>query len=264
MIRVSAYQGAATDPDQVLTIGLNFNKGSYGSTANITPKNYSLHTCIGMTYWHNQLVVYGPKEDRTMLFVSEVNDPGYFPFPAKADHFDEPIIHAMPLLDNLLVFTTTALHILTLNADGLSWGKQTLQKNLDIKEWDLHLIRTVKNMVFFKSGNFYYMVVPSSKGDGSLTIAPITKYMEGFFNEFLIGVEQTVVQTYTNPEDLQLVHYYNFLDFEDMHNVYVFQTESGRFINLAALYNIVNRSWRLYPFSDILFTYMRIYHPGVR
>lgn len=259
MIRVSAYQGTATDPDQVLTIGLNFNKGSYGSTANITPKNYSLHTCIGMTYWHNQLVVYGPKEDRTMLFVSEVNDPGYFPFPAKADHFDEPIIHAMPLLDNLLVFTTTALHILTLNADGLSWGKQTLQKNLDIKEWDLHLIRTVKNMVFFKSGNFYYMVVPSSKGDGSLTIAPITKYMEGFFNEFLIGVEQTVVQTYTNPEDLQLVHYYNFLDFEDMHNVYVFQTESGRFINLAALYNIVNRSWRLYLFESehIVLPYMQ-------
>lgn len=246
LIKVSAYEGTATDPDQVLVIGLNFNKAAYGSTANINPKVYNLHSCTGMAYWKNQLVVYGPKEDRTMLFVSDINDPGYFPFPNKADTFEEPVVFALPFLDELLVFTTTTLYILTMSADGLSWTKKVLQRNLDIKEWDLHLIQSVKNMVFFKSGNFYYMVVPSSKGDGSLTIAPVSRYIEPFLLDFMNNVREVVLQAYDYEDSLDLIHYYNFLDYEDIHNVYVFKTNTGALLNFTLLYNTVNRSWRFY------------------
>ena len=60
LIKVSAYEGGYRPRSGVSR--LNFNKEAYGSTANINPKVYNLHSCTGMAYWKNQLVVYGPKK----------------------------------------------------------------------------------------------------------------------------------------------------------------------------------------------------------
>ena len=40
-------------------------------------------------------------------------------------------------------------------------------------------------MVFFKSGNYYYMVVPSLRSmTGELVLAPISKNIEFFLKQF--------------------------------------------------------------------------------
>lgn len=252
MIRVTIEQENKVDDKvlydtlQVLAVGFNFTKEDYGSTANVEPKNYDLSKATGMCYWKNRLVAYGITSDPTLLFMSEVNDPSYFPFPSCSDIFEEPIVYAVPLQDNLLVFTVSQLYMIKLNPDGLSWTKKLIQSNLTIQEWDLHLIRVVKNMVFFKSGNYYYMVVPKLNSNGELTIAPVSKPIEPLLDKFKQNVEKTLEILYNYKEDITLVHYYNYLDYEDVHNVYVFKTSKGVYLNYILLYNSMDRHWRTY------------------
>lgn len=248
MIRLSAFRWSGeplaveTIAEQVLAVGFSFNKADYGSTANIEAVSYDLSKASGMAYWKNRLFVWMDN----MLFGSEVNNPEYFPYPNNAEIFDETILHGMQFGDYFLIFTTTQIHMLTLSTDGLSWSKKCIQNNLDIKEWDIHLIKVVKNMVFFKSGNYYYMIVPSRLSTGDLVLAPISKDIEQFFDNFKDIITELVQLIYDYEGTLSLIHYYNFLDYEDIHNVYVFQTEKSVYLNCTVLYNTTSRAWRLY------------------
>lgn len=258
MVRITVYTELADitkdNPLQILSVGFNFSKEDYGNTANIKPEYYDLSTCSGMTYWKNRLILYGVEADKTLLFASDINDPTYFPYPTSSDIFDEPIIHAIPYLDNLLVFTSKQLWMLVLSEDGLSWTRKLIQSNLYIKPWDLHLIKIVKNMVFFRSGNYYYMVVPKSTSTtGELTIAPISKQIEYLLNNFEDGVKDSIAELYNYKEELKLIHYYNFLDYEDIHNVYVFETTKGVYLNYVLLYNSLTRYWRVYTYESDTF-----------
>ena len=251
ILRISAYgytEGTVNNySDQVLAVGFSFNKEDYGSTANIKTQTYDLYNATGMTYWQNRLMVWGVAEDSTMLFSSDVNDPTYFPYPNNCDKFDEPIKFALPFLDKLLVFTATKLYMLVLNKDGLSWSTSCIQSNLMITDWDIHLIQVIKNMVFFKSGNYYYMIVPKASSTiGELALAAVSKPMQYFFDHFTENIVNTMRELYNYSGPLNLVHYYNYLDFEDVHNVYVYKTDTEEYLHYNLLYNTVNRSWRSY------------------
>jgi len=243
MLKITATNTADDIDVQVLTIGFDFGKGTQRSGANAQQVVYDLKQATAMAFWKNRLVL----ARDNMLFLSEVNDPSYFPYPNNMEPFQETIMHIIPSLDNLLVFTTTQLHTLTLSEDGLSWTVKTIQSNLNIAPWDIPLIRTVKNMVFFKSGNYYYMVVPRANSTtGELVVAPISRPVELFFDRFKEAIDSVLKKVYDYEDDIQLVHHYNFLDFEDVHNMYVFQTTKGVLLNIAVLYNTVARTWRLY------------------
>ena len=256
MIKISAYGYDSEDKlntfvDQVIVVGLNLDKETYGSTANIKPENYDLTTAKGMTFWNNRLIVYGVGTDPTLLFMSEVNEPTYFPYPNNTELFDEPVVYVTPFLDDLLIFTASKLYLLTITEDGLSWTKKYIQGNFDIKEWDVHLIQIVKNMVFFKSGNYYYMIVPKARSlTGELVIAPISKHIENFLDDFKTNVDDLIYLTYSYKKDLELIHYYNFLDFEDVHNIYVFKTPNDVYINVDLLYNTMMRNWRIHVYES--------------
>lgn len=270
----------------VLTASFNYaGKDVIDGTTNLDLKTYDLSYARGMTYWKNRIFLFGARErsedkiDNTLLIASDPNRPDWFPYTANADIFDEEIMYIQPMLDDLLVFTAHNLYSLTLSSDGLSWTKKHLQSNLNIKPWDLNLIQIVKNMVFFKSGNYYYMVVPklTSASGAGLAIAPVTKNIQGLLDNFLPTVRQIVddlynFSLYTRYRDrakttysLQLVHYYNYLDYEDIHNTYLFEVikhtktaydvKTGTYIfedsrpvllNFSLLYNTVSRTWRIY------------------
>jgi hypothetical protein len=249
-IRVTATRVGQTIAEQVMTVGFNFNKDAHGTTSNLEPVQYDLTKASGMAYWLNKLVFYGFAEDPTIIIVTDVNDPGYAPYPNNADLFSEPVVHVVNLLNNLLVFTTTKLHILVPDETGMGWSNRLIQSNLDIQPWDVHLIQVVKNMVFFKSGNYYYMVVPSIKLSGELVIAPISKNIEELFDNFETVVKKCVELVYYYRDELELVHYYNYLDFEDVHNTYVFKTTHGVYLNFVLLYNTIGRTWRIYMYES--------------
>lgn len=249
IVRITFTKQGETSPEQVMSMSVRTESNTQVQSENLKPINYDLSRCEGMSYWRNRLVVYGVPEDRTLLFLSEVNDPAYFPYPNNVDIFDEPIVNVMPFLDNLLVFTTTKLFMLTLLTDGMTWTKKQIQANLDIKEWDKHLTQQVKNMVFFKSGNYYYMVVPSLK-TGDLVVTTISKNIERFLDDFKENIDRIVKLIYNYDRELQLVHYFNFLDYEDVHNTYVFKTVMGKYINVVLLYNTMSRSWRIHIYES--------------
>lgn len=303
MIRIFAVDKSLVDPEEDL-IGIvgqqklsdnalrkavvfnaSFNyaeKNTADSMLNVELKRYDLSNASGMSYWKNRIFLYGVIDRNTnmlennVLIASDVNRPDWFPYTANADIFDEDIIYVQPMLDDLLVFTSHNLYSLTLTQDGLAWTKKHLQSNLNIAKHDLHLIQIVKNMVFFKSGNYYYMVVPTIKPTSSgLTVAPISGPMTLLFDNFQDSVDKLIDDVYNYGISSQtkrirksyftseLVHYYNYLDYEDIHNNYVYEiikhtavNNSGGVVvyekskpyllNFSVLYNTVTRTWRFY------------------
>ena len=248
LIRVTFTDTTDNFPTQVMVVGFDFSKERHGTMANIEVKNYDLTKATGMTYWERAktLVLYGLEENPTILFRSDVNDPSYFPYPHNVDIFGEPVVYAVPFLDDMLVFTSTKLHLMSMPPEGEGQViVSTIQSGLNINPWDIHLITVVRNMVFFKSGNYYYMVVPKRDSTtGELSVAPVSKNVEFFFDNFEDSIKEILDTVYQFTGDLELVHYYNFLDFEDVHNVYVFKVEDV-YLNISLLYNTVDRTWRI-------------------
>lgn len=263
IIRISAYpvtENVAADiSDSVLAVGFNFQKAGYSNTINSDKKQYSIHKASGICYWKNRIIAWGVPEDDTILFVSDVNDPTYFPYPNNIETFTSAIQYCTPFGDDLLVFTADALYIIALADDGASWTCKCLQRNLSIAAWDIHLVQTVKNMLFFKSGNYYYMVVPKSSSlTGELTIADVSKPMRGFFDNFKTSVLEVLNNTYM-PEveytDFDIAHYYNYLSKDSVHNVYMLVVPGvhethDTYVNLDVIYDTVNRTWRIYTYGS--------------
>ena len=219
-------------------------------------QNYTLKYAEGMTYWKDRLILWGVPEDKTMLFVSETRDPSYFPYPNNVNLFDEPIVNVVPLLDNLIVFTTSKIYIMTIDSDYIHLTQKCIQNNLKIAPYDVHLMQVVKNMIFFKSGNYYYMIVPKAQSlTGELTIAPVSKNIEYFLDNFKEELYKILKVLYNYKEkqcsDLIFTHYYNYLDYEDVTNVYVFKTPEGRYLNFCLLYNTIQRTWRIYIYETV-------------
>ena len=186
MVRVQAFNandyknisdGAEPITEAAMTVGFDFTVNS----ENTKQTTYDLTTATGMTYWQNRLSVWGLPEDPTILFFSDLNEPLYFPYPNNVIIFDEPIVSVKEYMNTLLVFTTSKVHQVT-TTDGSTWNTTVLQSNLNIEPWDRHLIHIVRNMVFFKSGNYYFMIVPKAQSlTGELTLAPVSTNIKEFF-----------------------------------------------------------------------------------
>lgn len=205
--------------------GFNFHTTTTASNQNATLENYDLSTAQGMLEWKNRLVLWGVSRAETILFTSDVNNPSYFPYPNNIDIFDEPIIHCMLYGDDLVIFTNTKLYRLTIGETGGIGAHTLVQKNLNIVEKDLPMFCTVRNMLFFKSGNYYYMLVPKSTSiTGETTIAPVSNTINYFLDNFNNEVEKlfkiytqgkTVTdpqRTWAHPFTSYLENYYAYTD----------------------------------------------------
>ena len=263
MLRVQAFrvEGSAVseDVEQAMNVGFDFSAESYGLSTNVEQETYDLITATGMTSWKNRLVLFGVSKDPTILFVSDVNEPSYFPYPNNISIFDEPIVDVKSYMDTLLVFTTNSVYQVTLNDDGTSWKTTLVQSNLKLELFDRHLIQVVRNMVFFKSGNYYYMIVPKAQSTtGELTLAPVSTPIVEFFNNFENNVTALLNDVFDYKESFSLVNFYNFLDYEDVHNMYVFKyedDENNGYLHLDILYNTVSRVWKIYTFESAGYLY---------
>ena len=279
MVRCEAYRIEdsiiSEAVEKAITVGFDFSVDEHGSISNLEPEVYDLSTSTGMFSWKNRLVLWGVFKDPTILFISDLNEPYYFPYPNNITVFDEPIVNVTELMDSLIVFTRSKIHQVFLNDDGTTWTTVVIQSNLYIEAWDKHLVQSVRNMVYFKSGNYYYMLVPKAQSTtGELTLAPITTPITEFFNKFSRNVSEvfsssfrlddgtTLDPTYDEEGNSNLVTYYNFLDYEFIHNVYVYKyfiNDTHIYVHFDITYNTVSRYWKicvyeaphiLYPFRN--------------
>lgn len=262
LVRVQVFVSGSDVVEHAMTVGFDFSKDENSSFENIQPNNYDLLTASGMVYWKSRLILWGVPEDPTILFISDLNEPGYFPYPNNITVFDEPVISALEFMDTLVVFTSSKIYQVTVNDDGDSWTTTLLQSHLHIEPWDKHLIQTVRNMIYFKSGNYYYMLVPRAQSmTGELTLAPISTPITEFFNNFSANVEHIFREVYFGVEELshnyELVTYYNFLDYENIHNIYAYRWSEHRYVHFDIIYNTVDRYWRIciYEQPHLLFPY---------
>ena len=269
MVRVSAYpykdnndQPSATVYDTVekaMVVGFDFTAERFGAATPMEQEIYDLSTATGMEAWNGRIVLWGVPKDPTILFISDYNEPSYFPYPNNIVVFDEPIVYAVEFMDNLAVFTSNKLYQVSLADDGNSWKSEVLQSHLSINPWDKHLIQTVRNMLYFKSGNYYYMMVPKSQSlTGELTLAPITTPITSLFDNFSANVQKILEETYDYTGTPDLITFYNYLDYEDIHNVYLYRfDESEALLHFDVIYNTVDRTWKVWTYESarILFPF---------
>ena len=246
IIRCTAYRGE--EPVDIIWFSFEYQAAITKAVKDIT--KFTLATGTTMTYWQNRLVVAGTQEDKAYLFMSAPELFEYFPFPNNADYLDEPIISIHALLDNLLVFTKSKLYLYTLDPQaGLT--RKCIQTNLNIKEEEAHLIKIVKNMAYFKSGDYYYMVVPKlNSATGDLTIAPVSRYIKEFLDNFEHITYDILQEVYEITDKPLLYYVHNYLDYESVHNVYMFKIKEGLYINFDLLYNTVKRIWSIYLYES--------------
>ena len=248
---------------QTIGISITDSKGA-------APKKYDLSSCTGMCEWEQRLVLWGVTDAKNILFVSDINNPGYFPYPNNVDMFSDPIMAAYNYGDELLVLTTNALYRLTRGADGTGWTHTLVQRNLHITEADLAMNCIIKNMFLFKSDNYYYMMVPKSSSGvkGDTSIAPISKQIEGLLDNFHEEVYK-LVRLLTNNYALEdftkkLCHYYSYVDGTSVMLNYVYDMHydlkvkpgvlqhdaiNSAYLYVQLIYATDSRTWRMRIFS---------------
>ena len=243
-----------------------FNKNS---TTNSVIK-YDLATAKGMCFWKERLVLWGvanPKasdaqyqeDSANLMFFSELADPSYFPYPQNVSVFTEPVLHAVPFGDDLLVITATSMHLVGLNEDGLSWTTVQIQSNLRFREDEMRLVQVVNNMVLFKSGSQFYLLVPSTVNVGNLVVAPITKNIKSIFDNPENFIKRLFVALSSQDAallDAELAatnwHLDTFVDFEHIHITYTAKIDYAATPGQATvdfMYNTSTRVWKVYLYS---------------
>lgn len=264
MVRISAYTtGTDATVEKAMVVGFDFSGAQYGTANALAMKIYDITTATGMISFNGRIVAWGLPTDPTILFISDYNEPAYFPYPNNIVTFDEPIIYAIEFMDSLVVFTMDKIYQVTQESDGNTWKSTVIQSHLSIDAWDKHLIKPVRNMLYFKSGNYYYMIVPKARSTtGDLTIAPITTPVTSFFDRFSVSVQEVLKYTYGYDKYkdglYELLTYYNFLDYDDVHNIYAYRFDrSLSILHFDVIYNTNTRTWRVWVFesSNLVFPF---------
>lgn len=198
------------EPLKVITLAYYYlTDDSDTTTLNVKPANYELGTASGMCTWQQRLVVWGVRNAKNTLWVSEINDPSWFPYPNNCEIFPDEIVACIKYKTSLLVFTKSALYQLTFNEDGLTYTTTCIQERLTLEAEDATSIIPVQSMVFFKNGNYYYMVVPVTGSTiGELQLAPITRPIESAFEDILGFVKKELFCLDTYEHTLSLTDWW--------------------------------------------------------
>ena len=254
-------------PNQVTTLASYYlTSNSDTSMLNIAPVEYDVAAATGMCAWQQRLVLWGIEGAKSTLFVSEINDPSYIPYPNNCEIFKNYIICAVPYMSSLLVFTTTSLYKLTLNDDGLTYKSECIQERLNMTPPDINTVITVQNMVYFKSGNYFYMVVPNSSLTTStgVQLAPVSRVIEqmldnlsSMFAKLLNEVYDLSFDGYHPNIEFELIDYNVQLANNQIRNIYkvAVQVLEGAgtnvtyFFDISLNYDTVLRAWTIYMYQ---------------
>lgn len=265
-ISVTAYcSDNYTEPVQTMTLG------AYNETAanqkSLDVRNYQLDTATNMCLWKQRLVLWGISGATNMVFISDVNNPSYFPYPNNSEILEGEIVACVPYLNDLLVFCTNKLYRLVWGLDGLSFTSKIIQENLFMSKRDSDTIVIVQNMVFFRNGTYFYMVVPKSSLTDltALQLAPISTPITTLLDDLQENIEKFFQMLY-NPNtaagfpllkqgekrSIFFQDYHNYLDNSVVRNVYKFKYATGAdapailYFDYMLCYDTMSRAWTSY------------------
>jgi len=252
-----------------------YNLVTSDSVMTVAPVAYDLSTAKGMTVWNAKSLLWGVSNAKSILFMSDINNSAYFPYPNNVQVFPEEIVSCVPYQSDLLVFTVSSIHRLSYMNDGITIIDRTIQQNLRLSTFDRNFVQVIKNMVFFRCGDAYHMIVPNTQSTiGELRLAPVSAPI----TNLLVGIGPEVMRTVDNVYNLRktfgaatfsLVDGYNYLDGAVIRNVFRFRVDPAA-VATATLpvwfdyilnYDADQRAWTTYiqyaPDSR-----MRLYRPS--
>ena len=254
-------------PNQVTTLASYYlTSNSDTSMLNMDAVAYKIPTATGMCSWQQRLVFWGVNGAKTTLFVSEINNPAYVPYPNNCEIFKDDIICAVPYMTSLLVFTKTALYKLTINDDGLTYKSECVQERLNMTPSDANTVITIQNMVYFKSGNYFYMVVPNNQltSQTGVQIAPVSRMIEQMLDNLNITFSRILNELYNFtfdgyhvPIELSFLDYYVYIANSQIRNVYKVSVGSHEgaaqyetyYFDISLNYDTVLRAWTMYVYE---------------
>lgn len=244
--------------------------------------NFDLATCKGMFTWNGRVGVYGVNQADNTIFLSDVENPTYFPYPDCSITLDNKILYVHNYLDYLLVITVDSIWLL--QGDGTTSGtyQKRILANIFIPEIDAVNTVILKDQIFFKTDSQFYVLKPNQYTSDATDLknfvnsTAISNYTLDFTKETVALFNEVYRLTWQKmcADRLILDDSVRFVDFavtniksqvrnEEVHYLYSVipqlqnhkQTLSTGYEALALhlVYNTVSRSWRLYfrPFGDI-------------
>lgn len=254
------------NPEQTITLASYYLLDDSNSVIqNLSTVEYALGTATGMCTWNQRVVLWGVKDAKNMLFVSEINSPDYFPYPNNVEIFNTDVVCAITYMSKLLVFTTTTLYLLTFNEDGLTYSSSIVQDRLSIEPGTQSVVQAIQNMVYFKSSNYYYMIVPKIQSlTGELQLAPISRPVEQLLDNLKESITDVLDTLYTITDshhslNVDCVDTWTVLANNQVRNMYKLRLavtddrDSSvvyTYCNFSVNYDTVLRAWSLYVFDS--------------
>lgn len=249
-------------PEQVTILAsYTLSDDTKASSKNMDAKNYDLGTATGMCHWEQRLVVWGVENAKNCVFISDINNPNYFPFPNNCEILQEDIIGCVPYKHTLLIFTAGNLYQMSVGDDGLSFSNKCVQQRIKMSEFDIDTIITVQNMIYFMSDNAMYLMVPSfnNLGEAELNVAPISRPVEYALNNFEQFCRDTLTAVWGlyTLDTLNIFDYYVYQDGNHIRNTYKLYIEGWKdgkhfhtYADFCLNYDTVLRSWTTYLYQS--------------
>jgi hypothetical protein len=228
------------------------------NTTKVETKEYDLHNATGFTTWKNQLVFYGVPGAEMGIFLSDVNNPTYVPFPNNSLLFNEKVIKAFPYMNSLMVVTEHTMFQVDFALES-GYTYKPVQANMQLRDDDAASMYGVRNMVCFKSRNYYYMIVPNIKNDkGELQIAPISNsitYMLDYFEDnikSILGEVYTFRALFAVPAESLIITLHDYKSYTEgtrLRHVYKLKIEPAEltpvYADVHLVYDTVFRAWTM-------------------
>lgn len=231
-------------------------------------KKFDLSSCKGMVNWHGSLGIYGVPSAMDTIFFSDIDNPGYFPFPNNAMSFDNEILAVHNYLDHLLVITVDSIWLVTPNVTINTSVQKRIMYNIHIPEIDAINAVVLKDQIFFKTDTQFYVLKPNQYTSdatdlknyvNSTAIANFTADFKTETVDILNKVYRDIWQKHTKElrtqirfEDFDVIDTHSELRNEEVHYIYTIKPKLTQpelltdNLNLHIVYNTLSRSWRLY------------------
>lgn len=266
-------------PDEILAKVIVYPIYETGNTylKDISSYKYDLGNATGIGSYKNMLCLWGVPGADTTLFMSDIDDVSYFPFANNILSFNDKILAIQNYQGGLLIFTTASIYLLE-GSISSKFEVTEMYQNLTFTKEDVASLKVIKNIIFIRSGNNYYTLVPNTytgqASDVKLnTVSAPIKELVGDWESFLKFLGDTVFDfdiRWGKDTKIKQYDFFNYIDDGKIKNVYRFaihETVANRFkryqIDVSLIFDTSRGIWTVetlnLPFNECIPTDSGIY-----
>lgn len=234
-------------------------------------------TTKSMCSWFSYLGLYNVEGYEDTIFFSNIEDPGYFPFPNNTLQFDNKVLAVHNYLDFLLVVTVDSIFLVTIGSNIMSSTQKRIMSNIFIPEVDAKNLVVLNQQIFFKTADQFYVLKPNKYTSDATDLKNyvISTAIDNLTKKFTSNVTKTLNSMYiktlnklstkykTKVEitDFDVLDIHSTVIVSDVHYIYsikpkfniealldvdnTYKVDGGN-LNLHMIYDSLTRAWRLY------------------